>query len=155
MAEKGKRPGVIARSARVAKRVGGFYAWTVTGDLQERKEDFKRIKARLDGILNRRFRHESFDEAVARLGLSDEDLKKRADYLASLGFLFGLISALALLFLAATPLSPSPLNHALMSSGVVFVAGTKYLAIRFRVAQIRKRAFFEFKDWVLRREGGR
>ncbi|KAG0166433.1 hypothetical protein DFQ30_007198 [Apophysomyces sp. BC1015] len=119
-------------AARVAKRVGGFYAWTVAGDLQERKDDFKWIKARLDGILNRRFRHESFDEAVARLGLTDEDLKKRTDYLASLGFLFGLITALALLFLAATPLSPSPLNHALMSSGVACVAGTKYLAIRFR-----------------------
>lgn len=155
MAAKEKGPGVFARGARAARRVGGFYLWTVTGDLKERKDDFKRIKARVDGILNRKFRHETFDDAIARLALTDDDLNGRADYLASLAFLFGLIAVLSLMFLLATPWSPSPANHAAMSFGVACLSGSKYLATRFRVAQIRQRQFFEFKDWILRRTGGR
>lgn len=152
---KEKRPGIFVRTARAAKRVGGFYLWTVTGNLQERKDDIKRIKDGVNSILNRSYRSETFEDAVARKGLSEKDLAQRADSIAALGFLYGLITLIAILFLLATPLSPSPINHALMSAGVSFVAGSKFLAARFRVAQIRSRSFFDFKEWLWGRKGAR
>lgn len=150
---KEKRPGIFARTARAAKRVGGFYLWTVAGDLQERKDDFKRIKDGVNNILNRSYRNESFEDAVARKGLTEKDLVERANSIAALGFLYGLITVIAFLFLLATPLSAHPINHALMSVGVSFVAGSKFLASRFRVAQIRARSFFDFKEWLYGRKG--
>lgn len=152
---KEKRAGVFVRTARAAKRVGGFYLWTVTGSLQERKDDINRIKDGVNSILNRRYRNETFEEAVERKGLSEKDLAQRADSIAALAFLYGLITLISILFLLATPLSPSPINHALMSAGVSFVAGSKFLAARFRVAQIRSRSFFDFKEWLCGRKGAR
>lgn len=148
-----KRPGLLGKGWRLAKRTGKFYVWTVTGDLQELKASLQRLKANSARVLHPEFRNESFSEAVARQGLHEAELDKRADYLASLSFLFGLIAAMAGIFLVATPLSPSPVNHALMSIGVFVVAAAKCAALRFRVAQIRRRQFFEFKDWLLRRLG--
>ncbi|MDH0342146.1 hypothetical protein [Chromobacterium haemolyticum] len=154
MAEE-KRPGIFVRTGRVVKRVGGFYLWTVAGNLQERKDELKRIKEGVHAILHRKYRTETFADAIARKGLSSADLEQRAKTLAAYGFLYGLITLIAIVFLFATPLSPRPINHALMSSGVAIVAGTKVLAIRFRVAQIRARSFFEFKEWLWGKKGGR
>ena len=147
-----KRPGIFTRSARAAKRVGAFYIWTVTGNLDDLKANTKNIKEGVKGILNRRYRRESFDDAVRRLKLSENDLNARVDHLSALAFLFGLITLIALIFVVVTPLSHSPVNHALMSIGVMVVAGAKLLTTRFRIAQIKNRKFFEFKDWLFRKD---
>jgi hypothetical protein len=147
------RPGILARTGRGVKKVARAYVWTITGDLKERKEDFRRIKDGLDRILNRRYRHESFEDAIARAKVTDSDLAKRADFLSAMAFLYGLVSAISLLFLLATKFSPNPINHALMSTGVALVSGSRYLAVRFRVAQIRARELFSFKEWILGQKG--
>jgi len=150
-----KKSGVFIRSANAVKRAGRAYAWTVTGDLGELKENTKRIKDGVKGILHRKYRNESFDEAVARLRLPRKALEERANQLAAMAFLYGLIAAIALLFLSATPLVGhvwwDRLNHAAMSFGVFFVAVAKCVTTRFRAAQIRQRKFFEFKEWLLRK----
>ncbi len=150
-----KKQGLFSRAAKTARHIGSFYIWTVAGNFKELRDNTKRIKDGFKGILNRHYRHESFEDVVQRLNLSEDDLNQRADFLAALAFLFGLIAVIAFFFLLATPLSPSPINHAMMSFGVAFVAGAKYVTTRFRVAQIRARNFFDFSAWFTRNTGAR
>jgi len=150
-----KKPGFFARSASAVKWTGRAYVWTVTGDLGELKKNTKRIKDGVKGILHRKYRNETFEEAVARLGLPRKALDERANQLAAMGFLYGLIATIALLFLLATPLVGlslwDRLNHAALSFGVLFVAAAKFATTMFRVAQIRRRKFFGFKEWLFRK----
>jgi hypothetical protein len=155
--KKPAKPGIMARTGRGVKWLGRAYFWTVAGNLKEVRENTKRIKDGVKGLLNRKYRHETFDEAVARLRLPQRALDDRANRLAAMAFLYGLIASIALLFLVLTPwVGPSlwaKINHAAMSFGVCFVAAAKFITTRFRVAQIRRRKFFEFKDWLFGREG--
>jgi len=134
----------------ITKRVGKAYAWSITGDLKEVRENASRVKERLHGLLNRKYANETFEEALERHQVTDKHLKQRYDTLAGLSVLYGAIVLVALVSLAASYFSPRPINHALMSLGVVVVASTKFLSARFRVAQIRERKLFSFKSWSYR-----
>lgn len=141
------------KAAGVLRRVGGAYVWSVAGDWREVRENAGRLSERLKGLRNRQYRSERFAEAVERLGLTEAALRKRQDQLSGLAVLYEVIAGLALLFIMAAPFSEHPINHALMSIGVAGVAGAKFLAARFRVAQIRARELFGFKDWLFGRVG--
>lgn len=133
----------------VARRVGSVYVWSIAGDWREVRENAGRLRERLHGLRNRKYREESFDCAVERLGLTKEQLRQRQDQLFGLSVIYGLIVVIAVVFLCVAPLSAHPVNHALMSLGVIIVAGTKFLAARFRVAQIHSRRLLGFKEWLL------
>lgn len=133
------------------RRVGKAYVWSVTGDWSEVRENAERVHQRLRGLLHRKHRRESFAEAVDRLELTNEMLRQRHDQLAGLSVVYGLIVVTALGFFAASPLSDHPFSHALMSLGAVVLAGTKLLAARFRVAQIRAGQLFGFWEWLFGR----
>ncbi len=141
------------RTRTAIRRVGKAYVWSVAGDWSEVRENAERVRQRLRGMLRRRYRRESFAEAVDRLGLTNEALRQRHDQLAGLSVVYGLIAVVALGFFAATPLSDHPFSHALMSLGTVVLAGTKLLAARFRVAQIRAGQLFGFWEWLFGRTG--
>lgn len=145
MSFRGKAIGAV-------RRVGSIYAWSVLGDWREVRENATRLRDRLQAMRNRRYRDEQFDDAVARLGLSDEKLNRRRGQLSGLSVLYGSIVIVALLFLCATPLSDHPINHAVMSIGVMIVAGSKFLAAKFRVAQIDAGRLFGFNEWLFGRE---
>lgn len=132
-----------------ARRVGKAYIWSVAGDWREVRENFSRLRARLDELRNPKYRNESFDDAVSRLGLTKAELHRRHDQLLGLSAIYGLIVLVAIGFLCLAPYSSHPINHALMSLGVIIVAGSKFLASRFRVAQIRAGQLFGFKEWLL------
>ncbi len=140
---------LLGKVAGGAKKVGRFYVWTITGDLNELKENTKSIKDRFSGILHREYRNETFEQAVERLRVTDRDLAERLSHLSGIAFLYGLVAAIAFLFFLATPLSVNPLNHGMMSFGVGFMSGAKFLTTRFRMAQIRARELFGFKEWLL------
>ncbi len=132
----------------IVRRVGRAYVWSITGDWREVRENAGRLRDRLRALRNRRYRDEDFDEAVDRLGLSKESLRQRHDELTSLSVLYAVIVVIGLGFLAAAPQSEHPINHALMSIGVVIIAGSKCLVARFRVAQIKAQRFFGFGEWL-------
>lgn len=132
----------------VVRRVGSAYVWSIAGDWKEVRENAGRLRDRLHGLRNREYREESFDDAVERLGLTQERLRQRHDQLFGLSMIYGLIALIAVGFLCVTPLSEHPFNHALMSLSVLIVAGTKFLAARFRVAQLRAGRLFGFKVWL-------
>jgi hypothetical protein len=142
-----KKPGII-------RRVGSVYVWSIVGDWSEVRDNARRVRERFDQLRSRRYRKENFADAVARLGLTNECLCARHDQLSSLSVIYGLIVLVAFGSLCAAPWSEHPINHALMSIGVALVAGSKFLASRFRAAQIRAGKLFGFKDWLLGKAGG-
>lgn len=135
----------------ITRRVGRAYVWSVAGDWREVRDNAGRLRDRLRDLRNRRYRDEDFDEAVARLGLSKERLRQRHDQLFGLAMLYGTIALIALAFVCAAPFSEYPINHALMSTGVAVVAGSKFLSARFRVAQIRAGQLFGVGEWLKRK----
>lgn len=137
------------RKKGIIRRAGSAYAWSIAGDWREVRENFGKLRARLAELRNAQYLDESFAEAVDRLGLTRAQLHQRHDKLFGLSVIYGLIVLVAFVFLCATTYSPHPINHALMSSGVIIVAGSKFITARFRVAQIRAGRLFGFKEWLL------
>lgn len=139
----------------LVRRVGAAYVWSIAGDWREVRENAGRLRERFRALRSRRYRNEDFSTAVARLGLSKERLRRRHGQLYGLSVLYALIMAIALAFVCAAPFSEHPFNHALMSIGVAIVAGSKFLAARFRAAQIRAGRLFGFKEWLFGTGEGR
>ncbi len=136
----------------IVRRVGRMYAWSIIGSWREVRENASRLGQRLRELRAGPRRHETFTDAVDRFGLTTERLVRRHDELTSLSVLYAVIVVIGLGFLAAAPQSEHPINHALMSIGVMLVAGSKLLTARFRIAQIKAQRFFGFWDWLLQRE---
>lgn len=149
MSEQPKK-GALRAVGRSVLWVGRKYVWTVTGNLEELRKNSKALAARFSDLRNRRYRNETFEETVERLGLSDTDLHTRKRFLGALSVLYGMVTAMAILFLCLAPLSQSPISHAVLSFGVTFLSVSKLLATRFRVAQIRERRLMSFKAWLMR-----
>ena len=150
MATNQKR-GVLRATGRAVKAVGRAYVWSITGNWDERKQEMARLRAGIARLLNGKYRVETFDEAVARRGVSEADLQRQARELSALGMLYGMVSLLAVLFACGAGLTPHPWNHLVTAAGVFVVAFSKFLGTRFRVAQIERRQLFSFKDWLTRR----
>jgi len=153
MPKQNEKAGILRKAGRVATKVGKFYLWTVTGNFDERKREFRRLKDGVHRILNRKFRTETFDEAVSRKGITDQQLQDQAKYLAAMAFLYALVAGIAFLFLLGAGYTPHPMNHLLMATGVFCLALTKFLGCRFRVAQIKRRQLFSFGTWITGRAG--
>lgn len=132
----------------IVRRVGQIYAWSILGTWREVRENASRLGQRLRELRDYRHRFETFTDAVDRFGLTTERLTKRHDELTSLAVLYAVIVIIGLGFLAAAPHSEHPINHALMSIGVMLVAGSKFLVTRFRIAQIKAQRFFGFGEWL-------
>jgi hypothetical protein len=132
----------------IVRRVGRVYAWSILGNWREVRENASRLQQRLRQLREGRSRHETFTDAVDRFGLTKERLLKRHEELSSLSVLYGVIAVIGIAFMLAAPYSEHSINHSLMSLGVVLVAGTKFLATRFRISQIKAQRFFGFGEWM-------
>jgi len=141
---------MFGKVARITKRIGKAYAWSITGDLKEVRENASRVKARLNDLLNRKYANETFEDALERNQVTGEQLKRRYDMLVGISVLYGVITLVAIISLIASFYSLHPINHAFMSLGVVIVSGTKFLSTRFRIDQIKARKLFSFKSWFYR-----
>ena len=145
--------GALRRVGRGVAWIGKKWVWTAIGDWSEVKQNAKRICQQLKSLTGRQYRQESFTQAVERLNLNDAALAARARYLHALSILFGLMTIVAGIFLVMTPWSPNPINHFLVSLGVLTLSGSRFLVTRFRVAQIHHKKLFGFKSWLLRQRG--
>jgi len=132
----------------IVRRVGRMYAWSILGTWREVRENASRLGQRLRQLREGPRRYETFTDAIDRFGLTTERLVRRHDELTSLSVLYAVIVVIGLGFLVAAPQSEHPINHALMSIGVMLVAGSKLLAARFRIAQIKAQRFFGFWEWL-------
>jgi len=132
----------------IVRRVGRAYAWSILGNWREVRENASRLQERLRQLREGRSRYETYTDAVERFGLTKAHLLKRHEELSSLSVLYGVIAGIGIAFMLGAPYSEHPINHALMSIGVALVAGSKFLATRFRIAQIKSQRFFGFGEWL-------
>ncbi len=94
------------------------------------------------------YRHETFQEAVDRLGLDEAHLVRqwRVFNLRAHSWMAALLLATA--WLAGAAWSDAPLLHVILCLGVMFVAFSKAFTWRFRACQIRDAELYSFVPWL-------
>lgn len=100
-----------------------------------------------DGSEN--YRHETFQEAVDRLGLDEAHLVRqgRAFNVRAHSWMAALLLATA--WLAGAAWSDAPLLHVILCLGVMILAFSKAITWRFRACQIRDAELYGFGPWFL------
>lgn len=94
------------------------------------------------------YRHETFQEAVLRLDLSEEHLIKQAR-----AFNVRSMSWLASMILTTTWLGwlawsgQLTLSASILCLGLLFMTGSKAITLRFRFCQIRDQELYSFTPW--------
>ncbi len=152
--------GLMTKVGKGAGWVGRSWAYSI--GLTSLAGSFARIGRSMSaavragaGVSKKQYRVETFQAAVERLALTDNDLAERFSQLSGISFLYGLVTVIALVFFLLTPLSQHPINNFMMSLGVAWMSGAKFVTTRFRMAQIRSHELFGFGDWFFGRTGGK
>lgn len=132
-------------------------AWAYSLGFTGLYRDGRRIGGNLSALANhvrrklkdgpQNYRHETFREAVERLGLDEEHLirQARAFNLRAHSWFAALMLSTA--WLAAIPLSDAPWSHALVCVGAMSMTFAKAITNRFRFAQIRDAELYSFGPW--------
>ena len=152
MEQKTKNPGV-ARRAVVGVAKSWSYSIGLTSALREGfriigniADGFRFVRRKLaDGPHN--YRHETFQDAVDRLGLDETHLIRQARVFnfRALSWLAALL--LATVWLAGAAWSDAPLLHVIMCLGAMTMTFAKAITWRFRFAQIRDAELYSFGPW--------
>lgn len=137
----------LASGWYMAKQAGGVFV--EAGAAAKRVRDlakvvFKRRKASRV--------HATFAEAVARLNLTEADLRDKEEefqFRSALGFL-SIVAGFA--FFVFFPTVTHQVSHILMSAGVMLVGAASWLRWRFRACQVRDRELYAFGSWLARDE---
>lgn len=150
--EKTKQPG-IARRAVVGVGKAWFYSLGLTGLAHELRRIGGNVIA-AGGYVRRKlqdgpqnYRHETFQDAVDRLGLDDAHLVRQARAFNLRAFSWLAAMLLATAWLAGAAWSDAPLSHAVLCLGAIFMAFAKAITYRFRYCQVRQRELFSFAPW--------
>lgn len=152
--EQQKKPGFVRRAAG-----GTAKAWAFSLGFTELYRTFKRIGGNLSAAnahvrrqLNDKpenHRLETFEQAVDRLGLTEEHLIKQAKAFntRSLSWLASMVMASA--WLAYLALSGTlTLQAFILWLGLMFMTGAKSITWRFRYSQICHQELFSFGSWL-------
>ncbi|MDQ1090610.1 hypothetical protein QE400_000023 [Xanthomonas sacchari] len=133
------RRGAFASIVRVARIV-------YVGDLSEIRRTHAYFRDRLARVWNqgRGARKETFQEASDRLGLTAQDIERRASELRSQSVLYLGIAALAFVVFMLLPFVRNPFSHATMSLLVMLLALSKYSVSRWRQAQCEQRTLVAY-----------
>lgn len=91
--------------------------------------------------------HESFEDAVERLGLDEAHLIKQAHLFHGRSMSWLAAMFLATVWLAWLPRSESPLQHVTLCFGLMFMTGAKSISWRFRYCQTRDQELYSFGPW--------
>jgi len=152
--EQNKKHGVARRAV-----VGVAKAWSYSVGITSLVRELGRIGgnvAAAGGWIRRKladgpenYRHETFQEAVDRLGLDEAHLVRqwRAFNLRAHSWMAALLLATA--WLAGAAWSDAPLAHGVLCLGVMFLAFSKAITWRFRACQIRDAELYSFVPWFL------
>lgn len=131
---------------RTAGRVGRAVKFVYVGDTSEVRNTHRYFKQRMHRALNPGVyaRQETFAEACERLGLSPEDVARRAAELRSSAVLYKAIAAVALGVFCMMPLVTHPISHAVMSALVLAVALAKLSVVRWRQGQCEQHTLMPY-----------
>lgn len=125
----------ITSAVREAVRIGGKVA-----------DGYRFVRNKLaDGPHN--YRHETFAEAVERLGLDEAHLIRQAKAFNLRGYSWLAALLLATAWLAGAAWSDAPVAHVILCLGVMILAFSKAITFRFRACQIRDNALYSFGPW--------
>lgn len=93
------------------------------------------------------YRHETFQDAVDRLGLDEARLvhQWRVFNLRAHSWMAALLLATA--WLAGAAWSDAPLSHVILCLGAMILSFSKAITWRFRVCQIRDAELYNFGPW--------
>ncbi|MGH8077274.1 MAG: hypothetical protein ACREPE_08125 [Lysobacter sp.] len=155
---KPNRRGLIGRTVGGA---GRLLKRAYIGDTTEIQTTHRFVKERLHRALHPgEFAHnETFDQAVERLGVSEEDLVNRAAQLASSAMLYLIVAIISLLVFCLMPWAAHPISHAVMSGLVLVMALAKLSVVRWRQGQIQQRSLMDYvafwRHWWARNSDGR
>lgn len=154
MEQQMKKRGFARRAA-----FGIGKAWAYSLGITNLARTGQRIWGRLDAGANyvqrkladgpQNYRHESFNEAVDRLGLDDAHLVRQARIFRLYAMWYFAATMVATGWLAYVPFTGHPVNAFFMALGAIALAGSQWLTFHFRYCQIRDRELFSFTPWVL------
>lgn len=150
-----KKPGIVRRAA-----VGTAKAWAYSLGFTSLYRTTRRIGGNLSAVgehVRRQLkdspanhRHETFEQAIARLSLDEAQLIRRARIFKRWASWCFLATMLATAWLAYVPFTERPFNAFLLTVGVIFVTGSQWLKWHFRFCQIRDQSLEQgFVQWIL------
>lgn len=150
-----KKPGIVRRAA-----VGTVKAWAFSIGLTGLARTGKRIGGNLSDAATHvrrqlndspaNYQHEAFEQAVERLGLDEAHLIRRARIFKRYATWYFVSTMLATAWLAYVPFTDRPFGAFLLTSGIIFVTGSKCLKWHFRFCQIRDQSLEQgFVQWIL------
>ena len=100
-------------------------------------------------LAKKQYRHETFQEAVDRLGLTPADLTRQAARFNTLSFSWmgaSLLTVSWMLYLSWT--GQLHLQSLLMCLSTLAMTTSKFTASRFRACQLRDRELYAFTPWA-------
>lgn len=92
-------------------------------------------------------RHETFDEAVARLDLNEEHLLRQAQAFRIRAWSWFVSTMLATAWLAYIPHSSHPVQGFIVATALIFMCFAKCITWHFRFCQIRDQDLYAFGPW--------
>lgn len=148
--EQERRSGMLNRTRNTAGALGRWYVRSQFGDVKGFVAEQKRFGRWLMRYMWRRDggRHESFDDAMDRLGLDENDLMARQAALERVFWMYGVVAVVAFGLLVGSPFVKHSASQFLLSLGVFLFMGARCAVTRFRVVQIRQRRFMGFLEWI-------
>ena len=151
--ENTKQHGIARRAI-----VGLGKAWSYSLGLTSLSRELGRIGgnvAAAGGYVRRKlkdgpqnYRHETFKDAVNRLGLDDAHLMRQARAFNLRAFSWLAAMLLATAWLAGVAWSDAPVTHAILCLGAIFMTFSKAITARFRYAQIRDQELYAFGPYI-------
>lgn len=154
MEQQKKQHGIVRRGA-----AGLGKAWAYSLGFTGLYHEGRRIAGTLGALgshVRRRlndspanYRHETFEDAVERLGLDEAHLIKQANAFNTWSMFWLVALMLAAAWLAWLALSGSLTLSAFIDClGLMFMTSAKSITWRFRFCQIREMEFFAFSPWL-------
>lgn len=96
------------------------------------------------------YRHETFEQAVERLGLDEAHLIRRARIFKHYATWCFVATMVATAWLAYVPFTDHPFSAFLLTVGVIFVTGSQWLKWHFNFCKIRDQSLEQgFIQWLL------
>lgn len=140
------------RARRIVRRMGAFYLYPLHSTRRQFQESVERTKARLEALKALPIKTETFAEAVARQGLSPEDLALliRRHQTNKIVFLIAAIVAGLTGFYALFGYPEPALGQFLLALTMGAIAVVRWLQSAMRADQLADQELYSFRTWFSR-----
>lgn len=144
-----KKHGIVRRAG-----VGLVKAWSYSLGITSLAREGQRIGGSVVGNVRRtladgphNYRHETFEQAVARLGLDEAHLLRQAKLFQHYATWYFVATMAATAWLAYVPFTDHPFNALFVTLSALGLTGSKWLKWHFRFCQIRDHELYSFSPW--------